>query len=108
MADGRRRGRDAGRPRRSLRVECVPHSADDDIWVVDLTGHVDLELAILMLGFASFAGGLWMRRVGPRPVAIAGGICYGLGTILAGQADGNIWRLYLTYGVLGGIGLGLG
>ena len=48
------------------------------------------ELAILVLGFASFAGGLWMRRVGPRPVAIAAGICYGLGTILAGQADGNI------------------
>ena len=28
------------------------------------------ELAILVLGFAAFAGGLWMRRVGPRPVAI--------------------------------------
>src|SRR5262245_8535785 len=66
------------------------------------------ELAILMLGFASFAGGLWMRRVGPQPVAIAGGICYGLGTIFAGQAHGNITILYLSYGILGGIGLGLG
>jgi len=66
------------------------------------------ELAILMLGFASFAGGLWMRKTGPRPVAIAGGVCYGLGTILAGQSGGDIWRLYLSYGVLGGIGLGLG
>jgi len=66
------------------------------------------ELAILVLGFASFAGGLLMARVGPRLVAVAAGLCYGLGTILAGQADGNIARLYLTYGVLGGIGLGLG
>jgi OFA family oxalate/formate antiporter-like MFS transporter len=66
------------------------------------------ELAILTLGFASFAGGLWMKRVGPRRVALVAGICYGLGTILAGQAHGRIGALYLAYGVLGGIGLGLG
>src|SRR5258705_6392571 len=66
------------------------------------------ELAILMLGFAAFAGGLWMRRVGPRRVAAAAGVCYGLGVTLAGQAGGHLGLLYLTYGVLGGIGLGLG
>ena len=66
------------------------------------------ELAILVLGFASFAGGLLMARVGPRRVAIAAGLCYGLGGILAGRADGSIAWLYLSYGVLGGIGLGLG
>jgi OFA family oxalate/formate antiporter-like MFS transporter len=65
------------------------------------------ELAILLLGFSSFAGGLWMRKAGPRRVAIAGGVCYGLGTILAGQAGGNIGLMYVSYGVLGGIGLGL-
>ena len=66
------------------------------------------ELAILMLGFASFAGGLWMRRAGPRRVAAVAGLCYGLGVVLAGQANGRLWLLYLGYGVLGGIGLGLG
>src|SRR3954465_11577538 len=66
------------------------------------------ELAILMLGFAAFAGGLWMPRVGPRRVAIAAGVCYGLGTVLAGHARSNIALVYLSYGVLGGIGLGLG
>lgn len=66
------------------------------------------ELAILVLGFASFAGGEWMRKVGPRRVALVGGLCYGLGTILAGQAHGHIGLMYLSYGVLGGIGLGLG
>jgi MFS transporter, OFA family, oxalate/formate antiporter len=66
------------------------------------------ELAILVLGIASFAGGLLMRRVGPRPVAVTAGICYGLGTMLAGQAGGNILYMHLAYGVLGGIGLGLG
>ncbi len=66
------------------------------------------ELAILMLGFASFAGGLWMRRAGPRRVAVVAGLCYGLGVVLAGQAGGHLGLLYLSYGVLGGIGLGLG
>src|SRR2546422_8840842 len=65
------------------------------------------ELAILMLGFASFAGGLWMKRSGPRRVAAIGGLCYGLGLVLAGQVGGHLGLLYLTYGVLGGIGLGL-
>src|SRR5205807_3826537 len=31
-------------------------------------------LAILMLGFAAFVGGLWMRKSGPRRVAIVAGI----------------------------------
>src|SRR6266481_8644000 len=65
------------------------------------------ELAILMLGFAAFAGGLWMKRVGPRRVAVIGGLCYGLGLVLAGQVGNHLGLLYLSYGVLGGIGLGL-
>jgi OFA family oxalate/formate antiporter-like MFS transporter len=66
------------------------------------------ELAIFMLGLASFAGGLLMKRVGPRWVAAAAGLFYGLGVVLAGQAGNRLWWLYLSYGVLGGIGLGLG
>jgi OFA family oxalate/formate antiporter-like MFS transporter len=41
-------------------------------------------------------------------VAVTAGLCYGLGTILAGQAHGNIHWLDMAYGLLGGIGLGLG
>ena len=65
------------------------------------------ELAILMLGFAAFAGGVWMKRSGPRRVAAIGGLCYGLGLVLAGQVGGHLGLLYLSYGVLGGIGVGL-
>src|SRR6266699_6325670 len=64
------------------------------------------EFAILMLGFAAFAGGLWMKRTGPRRLAVVGGLGYGLGVILAGQARGHLGLLYLTFGVLGGLGLG--
>jgi len=66
------------------------------------------SLAILVLGFAAFIGGLWMRRVGPRVVGITAGICYGLGVALASLSGGNIWILWLSYGVLGGFGNGLG
>src|SRR6188474_1525836 len=65
-------------------------------------------VAIFVLGFAAFAGGLWMRRVGPRTVAVAAGVLYGAGVFLAGLADGRLWWIYGSYGLLGGIGLGLG
>ena len=65
-------------------------------------------IAIFVLGFAAFAGGLWMRRSGPRMVAIAAGTFYGVGVFLASLTNGRLWWLYLSYGLLGGIGLGLG
>jgi MFS transporter, OFA family, oxalate/formate antiporter len=74
--------------------------------IADVT--TTFSTAILVLGFAAFLGGLWMRRVGPRVVGITAGICYGLGVALASLSNGNIWVLWLTYGVLGGLGLGLG
>lgn len=66
------------------------------------------SIAILVLGFAAFFGGLWMRRVGPRTVGIVAGICYGVGVALSSLSASGIWVLYLSFGVLGGLGLGLG
>src|SRR6201997_993838 len=57
-------------------------------------------LAILTLGFASFVGGLWMRRSGPRRVAIAAGILYGGGVFLARFSGGHLYWLYFSYGFL--------
>ena len=65
-------------------------------------------IAIMVLGFASFFGGLWLKRVGPRVVAMTGGALYGLGIFLASFSNHGLWWLYLTYGVIGGIGLGFG
>jgi MFS transporter, OFA family, oxalate/formate antiporter len=65
-------------------------------------------IAILALGFAAFFGGLWMNRVGPRVVGIAGGVLYGLGVFLASFSDRGLWVLYLTYGLIGGMGIGFG
>ncbi len=65
-------------------------------------------IAIFVVGFASFAGGLWMRRSGPRTVALAAGGLYGSGVFLASLTRGRLWWLYLTYGLMAGTGLGLG
>ncbi len=70
--------------------------------------NLTFSIAILSLGFAAFFGGLLMARVGPKIVAILSGVLYGSGIFLASFADNNLTVLYLTYGLLAGIGIGLG
>ncbi len=55
-------------------------------------------------------GGLWMDKAGSRKVATVAGIIYGAGYILASRAtaDHSLTMLYLSYGVLAGIGGGMG
>ncbi len=65
-------------------------------------------IAIFVLGVASFFGGLWLNRAGPRIVAMTGGLLYGLGVFLASFSAHKLWWLYLSYGLIGGIGLGFG
>jgi OFA family oxalate/formate antiporter-like MFS transporter len=68
------------------------------------------SITLLALGVTAAFGGYLHNRYGPRAVATAGGILYGLGIILAGITlpSHNVYILYLTYGVIGGIGIGLG
>lgn len=67
-------------------------------------------IAIGVLGIATVTGGIWLDRKGPRIVATVGTIMFSIGTILAGFAiqNGSLPLLYLTYGVIAGLGLGLG
>ena len=64
-------------------------------------------ISIFVLGLAAFFGGLWLNRKGPRVVALTGGILYRLGVFLASFSANKLWWLYLSYGLIGGIGLGL-
>ena len=66
--------------------------------------------AIFFLGVGAIAGGRLQDRHGPRPVALAGAALWALGNVAAGLGTARLgapW-LYLTYGVIGGLGLGLG
>ena len=66
-------------------------------------------IAIFFLGIGAVIGGRWQDRAGPRVVAIIGVVVWGLGNILAGLGTARLgaWWIYLTYGVMGGLGLGL-
>jgi OFA family oxalate/formate antiporter-like MFS transporter len=63
-------------------------------------------ISIFVLGIAAFLGGLWLNRQGPLIVAVTGGLLYGLGVFLASFSAHKLWWLYLSYGVIGGCGLG--
>ncbi len=68
------------------------------------------SLAIFFLGLAAAWGGVNLPRFGPRKLAMSGGLLYGLGYLLAAYALSvkSLPLLYFGYGVVGGIGLGLG
>ena len=77
---------------------------DTSVSTVNLT----FTLTIVFLGISAYFGGLWMAKSGPRIVAITGGLLYAAGLLLASLSSGGIALLYLSYGVLAGIGIGLG
>jgi OFA family oxalate/formate antiporter-like MFS transporter len=67
------------------------------------------EVAIGTIFVGTLLGGKLQDRLGPRPVALAGVALYSAGVMLASlvHSAGQLWLLVLTYGLIGGIGLGL-
>jgi MFS family permease len=83
-----------------------PSAAD---WSIPAIGWI-FSIAIVCLGLSAAVFGSWLERVGPRRAMFASAACFGGGFLVsaAGVWIHQIWLLYLGYGVLGGIGLGLG
>lgn len=67
-------------------------------------------LAIFMLGMSAAVMGHVVEKRGPRFSGTLAGIFWSLGLLGAGAAVdmGNLWLLYLSFGVVGGVGLGTG
>jgi len=69
--------------------------------------------AVFSTGLVFFAivmvsAGFMLPKVGPRKLAVAGGLVLGLGYALAGLFAGtSFWPIFLLVGVLGGSGIGL-
>ncbi len=76
--------------------------------VTRLQANLTFSIVLLALGVTAGFGGYLNSRFGPRVIATLGGILYGLGVILATFVAPNIFLLYLTFGIIGGIGVGLG
>lgn len=68
------------------------------------------SLAIVMLGLSAALFGTWVDRNGPRRAILASTLFWVSGFIIGsvGIFTSQLWLLYLGYGILGGIGLGIG
>lgn len=66
------------------------------------------SISWFFLGATSVLGGLWVNRSGPRIVAMVAGLLWGGGVFLTSFAAHKLWWLYLSYGLIGGFGLGMG
>lgn len=66
------------------------------------------SIALLTFAAVMIPAGRLQDRVGPRKVASIGGILLGLSFLLGSVlvSESRPWSLYLTYGVLGGAGIG--
>ncbi len=86
----------------------ISDSAPGD-WKLSTIGWV-FSVAIVFLGLSAALFGAWLERAGPRKAMFASAVCFGAGFQVAaiGVATHQFWLLLLGYGVLGGIGLGLG
>jgi MFS family permease len=78
-------------------------------WKLSTIGWV-FSLAIVFLGLSAAVFGRWVERVGPRKAMFASAVCFSGGFLIASAAVSihSFPLLLLGYGVLGGIGLGLG
>ncbi len=90
------------------RIIGINESAPDD-WKLTTLGWV-FSLAIVFLGLSAAFGGKWLEKVGPRLTMFVAACCFGGGFLISalGVYLHQIWLVYLGYGAIGGIGLGLG
>jgi MFS family permease len=68
------------------------------------------SIAIVMLGLSAALLGTWVERSGPRKAMLASALCWASGFLVGalGVATDQLWLVYVGYGFIGGIGLGIG
>jgi MFS family permease len=86
----------------------ITKSTPDD-WSLTTLSYI-FSLAIVFLGLSAAVFGRWVERVGPRLAMFVSALCFGGGFMVGAL---GVWLhqfavVLLGYGVIGGIGLGLG
>jgi MFS family permease len=86
----------------------ITKSAPDD-WKLTELGWI-FSIAIVFLGASAAVFGRWVEEGGPRRAMFTSALCFGGGFMVSavGVYSHLLWIIYLGYGVIGGIGLGLG
>jgi MFS family permease len=71
---------------------------------------VIFSIAIVMLGLSAAVMGTWVERAGPRAAMFTAACFWASGFLIGalGIATSQLWLVYLGYGFIGGIGLGIG
>jgi MFS family permease len=98
---------------------CIGQAYATSVYKTALVEHFDTSLtaigiifsiAIVMLGLSAAVFGTWVDRNGPRAAMFTSAVFWVSGFLVGslGIATEQLWLLYLGYGVLGGIGLGIG
>src|SRR5262245_46317088 len=91
------------------RVVGISRSIKGTDWTIPEVGWI-YSIALIMLGLSAALFGRWVERVGPRKTIFVSACCFCGGLLIAGLGVSvhQLWVVYLGYGFLGGIGLGLG
>src|SRR5918997_386838 len=98
---------------------CIGQAYATSVYKTALVEHFDTSLtaigiifsiAIVMLGLSAALFGTWVDRNGPRAAMFTSAVFWVSGFLVGslGIATEQLWLLYFGYGVLGGIGLGIG
>jgi len=98
---------------------CIGQAYATSVYKIPLVEHFDTSLtaigiifsiAIVMLGVSAAVMGTWVERVGPRRAMFTAACFWGAGFLIGalGISTHQLWLLYLGYGFIGGIGLGIG
>ncbi|MGY1620140.1 OFA family MFS transporter [Geodermatophilus sp. SYSU D00691] len=98
---------------------CIGQAYATSVYKTALVEHFDTSLtaigiifsiAIVMLGLSAAVFGTWVDRNGPRAAMFVAAVCWSIGFLVGslGIATSQLWLVYLGYGVIGGIGLGIG
>jgi MFS family permease len=68
------------------------------------------SISIVMLGLSAAVFGTWVESAGPRAAMFTAALCWSGGFAIGalGVATSQLWLVYLGYGIVGGIGLGIG
>jgi MFS family permease len=98
---------------------CIGQAYATSVYKTSLVAHfhasltsvgIVFSIAIGMLGLSAAVFGTWVDASGPRKAMAAAAACWATGFLVGavGIATTQLWLVYLGYGVIGGIGLGLG
>ena len=98
---------------------CIGQAYATSVYKTALVDHFDTSLtavgiifsiAIVMLGLSAAVMGKWVDRNGPRAAMFTSALFWSTGFLVGAIGIGTeqLWLVYLGYGVIGGIGLGIG